>query len=78
MKKRQSYHRFTRGERRFIRRWYPHAMTQCIAHLLGLTTRQVENYIGRHAGEPWTRKTREALSAVNSRNIQQRHRAKSP
>ena len=28
----------------------------CVAHILGLSVLQVENYVLRNAGEPWTKK----------------------
>lgn len=58
MKRRKgnAYHRFSDEEKRFIRKWYPRTMTMCVAHILGLSVLQVENYVLRNAGEPWTKK----------------------
>ena len=60
------YHHFTELEQRFIRRWYATARTCCIAHILGLTTTQVEKFAERHAGEPWAKKHPTSLRLVRS------------
>ena len=64
---RRCYHRFSSAEQRFIRRHYAHSQTSCLASVLGVSVRQVNNYVLRHAGEPWTRKTAQTLSRVRSR-----------
>lgn len=51
-----------------IRRWYARMPTAELARRMGLTVRQIENYVYRHNTEPWARKLPSVLSAENSRN----------
>ena len=64
----RSYHHFTEAEQRFIRRWYATARTCCIAHILGLTTKQVEGFIERHVGEAWADKNPMKKKKLLSKN----------
>lgn len=66
LEQKRSYHRFTEQERRFIRRWYANVQTCCIAHLLGLTTDQVEGYVERNSGEPWAHKNQLKKRTIRS------------
>ena len=51
-----------------IRKWYAWMVTAELARLLGLTVRQITNYVYRHNTERWARKLPSVLSAENSRN----------
>ena len=51
-----------------IRRWYARMPTAELAERMGLTVRQITNYVYRHNDEPWARKLPSVLSAENSRN----------
>ena len=51
-----------------IRRWYAKIPTAELAERMGLTVRQITNYVYRHNDEPWARKSASVLSAENSRN----------
>ena len=51
-----------------IRRWYARMPTAELAERMGLTVRQITNYVYRHNTEPWARKLPSVLSAENSRN----------
>lgn len=64
--RRSAYHRFTPLELRFIRVWYAHIPTPCLARLLGIEPRKVEQYVYRHQGERWARKTPEALARLRA------------
>ena len=70
----RSYHHFTELEQRFIRRWYATARTCCIAHFLGLTTKQVEGFIERHVGESWAHKSNKTKSGINACNRRNRNK----
>ena len=50
-----------------IRKWYARMPTAELAQLMGLTVKQIENYVYRHNSEPWTRKLPSVLSAENSK-----------
>ena len=50
----------------FIRENYPSMQTAELAHKLGLTVKQVENYVYRCGNVNWTRKLPALLSLVNS------------
>ena len=50
-----------------IRKWYAKMRTADLARELGLTVKQIENYVYRHNSEPWTRKLPSVLSAENSK-----------
>ena len=51
-----------------IRRWYARMPTAELAKRMGLTVRQITNYVYRHNTEPWAQKLPSVLSAENSRN----------
>ena len=51
-----------------IRRWYAKMPTAELAERMGLTVRQITNYVYRHNTEPWARKLPSVMSAENSRN----------
>lgn len=51
-----------------IRRWYAVMPTAELAERMGLTVRQITNYVYRWNSEPWARKSASVLSAENSRN----------
>ena len=51
-----------------IRRWYARMPTAELAERMGLTVRQITNYVYRHNTEPWAQKLPSVLSAENSRN----------
>ena len=40
-----------------IRRWYAKIPTAELAERMGLTVRQITNYVYRHNDEPWARKS---------------------
>ena len=64
----------TRAKRRFreavdgpeVRRWYAEIPTAELAERMGLTVKQIENYVYNHNDEPWARKDPAVLSAQNS------------
>lgn len=49
-----------------IRRWYARMPTAELAERMGLTVRQITNYVYRHNTEPWARKDAATLSRINS------------
>ena len=49
-----------------IRKWYGRMPTAELAQLMGLTVKQIENYVYRHNLEDWARKDAETLSRINS------------
>lgn len=51
-----------------IRRWYAVMPTAELAGRMGLTVKQITNYVYRWNSEPWARKSASVLSAENSRN----------
>jgi hypothetical protein len=51
-----------------IRKWYAWMVTAELARRMGLTVRQITNYVYRHNTERWARKLPSVLSAENSRN----------
>ena len=51
-----------------IRKWYARMPTAELAERMGLTVRQITNYVYRHNTEPWAQKLPSVLSAENSRN----------
>ena len=51
-----------------IRRLYAQMPTAELAERMGLTVRQITNYVYRWNTEPWARKLPSVLSAENSRN----------
>ena len=55
-----------------IRKWYATTLTADLARMMGLTVKQIENYIYRHNTEPWARKKVSLLSQVNSENVKKR------
>ena len=56
----------TDGE--MIRKYFAKMPTKELARRMGLTVRQITNYVYRHNTEPWARKLPSVLSAENSRN----------
>jgi hypothetical protein len=51
-----------------VMEWYAKMPTAELAERMGLTVRQITNYVYRHNTEPWARKMPSVLSAENSRN----------
>ena len=49
-----------------IRQWYAQMPTAELAGRMGLTVKQIENYVYNHNDEPWARKDPALLSAQNS------------
>ena len=49
-----------------IMKWYAKMPTAELARKLGLTVKQIENYVYNHNDEPWARKDPALLSAQNS------------
>ena len=49
-----------------IRKWYAVMPTAELAERMGLTVKQIENYVYNHNDEPWARKDPALLSAQNS------------
>ena len=49
-----------------IRRWYAKMPTAELAERMGLTVKQIKNYVYNHNDEPWARKDAALLSAQNS------------
>ena len=50
-----------------IKKWYARMQTVKLARLMGLTVRQIENYVYRHNLCAWARKLPTLLSALNSK-----------
>jgi len=48
-----------------IRRWYARMPTAELAERMGLTVKQIENYVYNHNDEPWARKDHALKSAEN-------------
>lgn len=65
---------YARSQRRFraaedgplIRKHYAKKPTAELARKLGLTVKQIENYVYRHNTEPWARKMPSVVSEVSS------------
>lgn len=51
-----------------VMEWYAVMPTAELAERMGLTVRQITNYVYRWNSEPWARKSASVLSAENSRN----------
>ena len=51
-----------------IRRLYASMRTADLARIMGLTVKQISDYVYRHNTEPWARKKSAFLSKVNSEN----------
>ena len=51
-----------------VRRLYASMRTAELARIMGLTVKQIENYVYRHNEEPWARKKPSVLSQINSEN----------
>ena len=49
-----------------IQKRYATTPTAELAREMGLTVKQIENYVYRHNSEPWARKDPSAISASNS------------
>ena len=49
-----------------IRRWYAKMPTAELAERMGLTVKQIENYVYNHNDETWAQKDPALLSAQNS------------
>ena len=64
----------TRAKRRFnkkvdgpvVMKYYAEMPTAELAERMGLTVKQIENYVYNHNDEPWARKDAALLSAQNS------------
>ena len=50
-----------------VRRWYAVMPTRELARRLGLTVKQIENYVYRRNSEPWARKCAAVVAEINSR-----------
>ena len=55
-----------------IRRRYATMRTVELAEMLGLTVKQIENYVYRHNTERWAKKKSSYLSKINSENVKKR------
>ena len=51
-----------------IRRRYAYERTEDLARDMGLTVKQIENYVYRHNTERWARKSLSLLAKTNSEN----------
>ena len=51
-----------------VMEWYAVMPTAELAERMGLTVKQITNYVYRWNSEPWARKSASVLSAENSRN----------
>ncbi len=51
-----------------IEKWYARMQTKKLARLMGLTVKQITNYVYKWNMKPWARKLRSLLSATNSKN----------
>ena len=51
-----------------VMEWYAKMPTAELAGRMGLTVKQITNYVYRWNSEPWARKSASVLSAENSRN----------
>ena len=51
-----------------IRRRYAYERTEELARDMGLTVRQIENFVYRHNTERWARKSLSLLAKTNSEN----------
>ena len=51
-----------------VRRRYAYERTEDLARDMGLTVRQIENYVYRHNTERWARKSPSLLAKTNSEN----------
>ena len=49
-----------------IRKWYARMRTADLARKMGLTVKQIENYVYRWNWKPWARKESAVLSRMNS------------
>ena len=49
-----------------IRKWYARMPTARLARRMGLTVRQITNYVYRHNLRSWARKLPSVLAALNS------------
>ena len=49
-----------------IMKWYAKMPTTELARMMGLTVKQIENYVYRHNTEPWARKMPSVVSEVSS------------
>lgn len=66
MKSKRRFHEATDGP--VIRKWYARMRTADLARRMGLTVRQITNYVYRQNLEPWARKLASVLSKENSEN----------
>ena len=60
------FHEVTDGP--VIRKWYARMRTADLARKMGLTVRQITNFVNRESPEQWARKCKEVLSKINSEN----------
>lgn len=51
-----------------IRKWYATTRTSALAKKLGLTVKQIMNYVHRHSGEEWAEKHASYRSKINREN----------
>ena len=63
---RRRFHEATDGP--VIRRWYSRMRTADLARKMGLTVRQITNYVYRWNWKPWARKLASVLSKENREN----------
>lgn len=66
-KTKSTYHHFSKEEKRFIAKWYPHAQTLCIANILGIDAQKIEQLAYRNNTERWAHKTELTLRRIRSR-----------
>ena len=59
-----------------IEKWYARMPTAELARRMGLTVKQIENYVYRHNTEPWARKLPSVRSAMNSEKVDDREKWK--
>ena len=51
-----------------IRKWYARMRTADLARMMGLTVRQITNFVHRESPKQWARKCKDVLSKINSEN----------
>ena len=55
-----------------IMQYYATMRTTDLAEKLGLTVKQIMDFVYRHNTEPWAKKEKSVRSRVNSENVQKR------
>ena len=71
---------YEKAQRRFceatdglvIKKWYATMQTTDLARKMGLTAKQIENYVYRHNTERWAKKKSSYLSKINSEIVKKR------